>query len=85
MKRKWYGVFALNGLGVYTDYAKFVNDSYYMRGERIKAFREREDAEDFAISGFDDLCGVECRARILLNLEHLYPNYFYFRRKSNEN
>ena len=46
MKRKWYGIFAENGLGVYYDYNRLMHNSQYTRGERVKGFANQEEAEE---------------------------------------
>lgn len=85
MKKIFYGVYASNGLGIYTNYAKYVNDRRFMRGERIKGFSGRDDAVGFAIDGFDSLRGMEKRVHILSNVDDLRLNFFYFHRKESNN
>lgn len=81
MKNKYYGVYASNGLGIYTNYGKFLNDQKYMRSERIKSFKDREGAEDFAVEGFEGINGINCELKGLQNMSEMRLNYFYFQKK----
>ena len=87
MKRKWYGVYAFNGFGIYTNYQKLINDRTYMRGEHIKKFAEQEEAESFATDGFvelNGLNGMDSLLSMVSNIDCLRLNYFYFSNNKGE-
>lgn len=81
MNKKYYGVFASNGLGVYTNYEKFLNDRKFMRSEHMKSFGDREDAKDFALEGFGGINGTGCELKGFQDVDGMRLNYFYFRKK----
>ncbi len=79
-RKKWYGVYGFNGLGIYTDYQKLLDAHDYIRGGRIKSFPNQEEAEDFATDGFIRLNnGVDALFATIPEGRTLQPNYFYFR------
>ncbi len=81
-RKKYYGVYAANGFGVYNNYDKLVESQTYMRAERIKSFHDKEDAEDFALIGFEELYGIDCRLEAFPDVtDNLSLNYFYFYRR----
>lgn len=79
MKRKWYSVYAFNGVGIYTNYQKVISDCTYMRGEHIKSFPNQEEAEEFARDGFIRLNSVDMLFATVPKERPLRINYFYFR------
>lgn len=81
-RKKYYGVYAANGFGVYNNYDKLLESQTYMRAERIKSFHDKEDAEDFAMIGFEELYGIDCRIEAFPDVaDDLSLNYFYFYRR----
>lgn len=81
MKKKFYGVYAENGWGVYSDYGKLVKDRTYMRSEHIRSFDDKEDAEDFALDSFILLHGTASVLEAIPDMDMMKLNYFYFYRK----
>lgn len=75
---KFYGAYAWNDVGIYTNYGKLLWDRRFMRGERIKSFEELEEAEAFAVDGFEELHGLGSFSQAFSKEEELQPNYFYF-------
>ena len=85
MRRKWYGIFAENGLGVYYDYNRLMHNSQYTRGERVKGFANQEEAEEFAVDGFVMLHGMDALLATVPNLDAMRLNYFYFKKSATQN
>lgn len=81
MKKKFYGVFASNGMGVYTNYKKLLNDQKFMRSEHLKSFKAMEDAVGFAVEGFEGINGIGCELGGLQDIDEIKLNFFYYRKK----
>jgi len=54
-KQLYYGVYSLNGLGIYDSEEAMVMASDWFGDYKSKAFDYRDDAEEFAISGYNKL------------------------------
>ena len=78
--KKWYGLFAENGLGVYSNYNKLMHNSKYTRGERVKKFDTQEEAEEYAIDGFISLHGIDALMMTVPDLDALWLNFFYYKK-----
>lgn len=78
-RKKWYGVYGFNGLGIYTDYQRLLDARVYIRGIQIKSFPNREEAEDFARDGFIRLNGADMLFSTVPEEKLLRSNYCYFR------
>ena len=79
----WYGVFAANGFGVYSNYGKILADRKFMRSMRLKSFDTRQEAEEFASDGILSLNGADCISDMLS--ETFNVNYFYFLKSDKKN
>ncbi|HBI62924.1 MAG TPA: hypothetical protein DDY31_17255 [Lachnospiraceae bacterium] len=84
MKRIWYGVYANNGLGVYTDGRKLNHDYRYIRGKHVRGFSGQDEAEEYVIDGFASLHGVEVLMTTVPDLGQIRLNYFYFKKAVKE-
>lgn len=84
MKRTWYGVYANNGLGIYTDGRKLNHDYRYIRGKHVRGFSGQGEAEEYVIDGFTSLHGVWVLMTTVPDLDQIRPNYFYFKKAVKE-
>lgn len=78
-KIKWYGVYAENGLGVYSNYARLKRNSMYTQGEHVKSFTTREEAEEYAMDGFLQLHDENILLTTIPDIDELGANYFYYK------
>lgn len=83
-KGNYYGAYAFNGLGVYTNYSKLRRDQEYMRGEHIKGFNTKEEAVRFAEEGFSNLQGTDSLMDTVSDDDDLRINWFFFFKKKRE-
>lgn len=75
-RSSWYGVFAVNGFGIYSDYGKLLVDKKYIRSARLKSFESRRETEEFVEEGIISLKGYDYIKDVLP--ETYKTNHFYF-------
>ncbi len=80
----YYGAYAFNGLGVYTNHLKLRRDQEYMRGEHIQGFSTKEEAVRFAEEGFANLQGTDFLMDTIPDDDDLRTNWFFFNKKNHE-
>lgn len=78
-RKKWYGVYAENGLGIYSNYARLKRNSQYTLGEHVKSFATREEAEEYAMDGFLQLHDENILLTTIPDTNELGANYFYYK------
>lgn len=49
MAKKFYGVAGTNGYGVYDNYSKVLKAREYIKGYKVKSFKNLGDAEAYAV------------------------------------
>ncbi len=80
----YFGAYAFNGLGVYTNRSKLRRDQEYMRGEHIQGFNTKEEAVRFAEKGFSNLQGTDSLMDTIPDNDDLRTNWFFFYKKNYE-
>ncbi len=56
MKIKYYAIYGVNGLGIYTDYDKVLEAKKFIsKGYKVKAYATWEEANTACILGYNDL------------------------------
>ncbi|MCD8378980.1 MAG: hypothetical protein LUC95_01345 [Lachnospiraceae bacterium] len=76
--QKYYGVYAYNGLGVFSSYAKLMDMRPNLVHEKIRGFCDMEDAEFYAAAGFEGIYGIGKSLELLPGADTFCENHFYY-------
>lgn len=78
MAKKFYGIAGTNGYGVYDNYNKVLESRGYVKGYKVKSFKDLREAERYAV---DTYKGLQNGASDFYKIDPLARlNWFYYQK-----